>query len=101
MNHLGQTEYNTISHIDTDIVKYQKNIAGLNKIMRIGSDAGKRMAARKLTDANKNLEVLLQKRKRLSKESGLEGFGSISKSILKVILSLNIFYSLSCFILHL
>jgi len=75
MNYLGQAEYNTIAEIDVDIDKYQKNIAGLNKILRVGSPTGRKLAAQKLAFAKKNLAVLLEKRERLSKEEGLEGLG--------------------------
>jgi hypothetical protein len=73
MNYLGQTEYDSITDIDVDIDKYQKNIAGLNKILRIGSSAGQKLAAGKLAEAEKNLAVLLKKRERFAKT--LDGFG--------------------------
>jgi hypothetical protein len=75
MNYLGQTEYDSIADIDIDIDKYQKNIAGLNKIIRVGSPAGQKLAAGKLAEAKKNLAVLLEKRERFSET--LDGFGEL------------------------
>jgi len=76
MNYLGQTEYDSVADIDEDIEKYQEHIVKLNKIVTIGSPAGKGMAVEKLVEVKKNLSVLMKKRERFMKEAGLSGFGN-------------------------
>jgi len=52
----------TVQEIDTMINTYQKHIADLNKILALGSAAGKAAAQQKLTQEQKVLDELLTKR---------------------------------------
>ncbi len=76
MNYLGQTEYDSVADIDEDIEKYQEHIVKLHKVLKIGSPAGRQLATKKLTEVEKNLSVLLKKRKRFMKAAGLSGLSS-------------------------
>jgi len=74
MNYLGQTKYDNVADIDEDIEKYQEHIVKLNKIINVGSPAGKKIAVEKLVGVEKNLSVLMKKRERFIKEAELSGW---------------------------
>jgi len=61
----GFGEIETVASLDAKIQQYQANIAGLNKILKVGSPQGKQAAAAKLKTANANLNKFLKKREEL------------------------------------
>ena len=76
LGQLPTKTYSSIEDLDADIKKYQNNIAGLHKILKVGSTQGQQLAAQKLRIAQKNLDTLLAKRQRLVSTGVLEGLGN-------------------------